>query len=76
MENNGNPFRQVVNFYRDKDYFTQLYKLAVPIALQNLLTASMSMVGNVMVGQLGDASIAAVGRADSVMGCDIRRKLG
>lgn len=66
MENKGNPFRQVVNFYRDKDYFTQLYKLAIPIALQNLLTASLSMVGNVMVGQLGDASIAAVGLAGQV----------
>ena len=66
MENIGNPFRRVVNFYRDKDYFTQLYKLAAPIALQNLLTASLSMVGNVMVGQLGDASIAAVGLAGQV----------
>jgi len=66
VENIGNPFRRVVNFYRDKDYFTQLYKLAAPIALQNLLTASLSMVGNVMVGQLGDASIAAVGLAGQV----------
>ena len=66
MENIGNPFHRVVNFYRDREYFTQLYKLAVPIALQNLLTASLGMVGNVMVGQLGDASIAAVGLAGQV----------
>jgi putative MATE family efflux protein len=31
------------------------------MALQNLLTASLSMVSSVMVGQLGDAAIAAVG---------------
>jgi putative MATE family efflux protein len=66
VENIGNPFQRVVNFYRDREYFTQLYKLAVPIALQNLLTASLGMVGNVMVGQLGDASIAAVGLAGQV----------
>ncbi len=55
-----------MDLYRDMVYLTQLYKLAAPIALQNLLTASLSLVGNVMVGQLGDASIAAVGLAGQV----------
>ncbi len=47
-------------------YFAQLYHLAAPIALQNLLAASLNMVGSVMVGQLGDASMAAVGLAGQV----------
>jgi len=55
-----------MEFYQDKGFLTQLYHLAAPIALQNLLTASLSMVGNVMVGQLGDAAIAAVGLAGQV----------
>ena len=54
------------DFYQDKSFFLQLYHLAAPIALQNLLTASLNMVGSVMVGQLGDTSIAAVGLAGQV----------
>ena len=61
-----NPVRRVVEFYRDKVFLTQLYHLAAPIALQNLLTASLILVGNVMVGQLGDAAIASVGLAGQV----------
>jgi putative MATE family efflux protein len=60
------PVQRVVEFYRDKVFLSQLYHLAAPIALQNLLTASLSMVGSVMVGQLGDAAIAAVGLAGQV----------
>ena len=58
--------RRVADFYSDRAFLTQLYRLAAPIALQNLLTASLSMVGSVMVGQLGDATIAAVGLAGQV----------
>jgi putative MATE family efflux protein len=56
----------VADFYRDGIFLKQLYRFAAPIALQNLLTASLSMVGSVMVGQLGDAAIAAVGLAGQV----------
>ncbi len=58
--------QKVVDLYRDRSFLTQLYHLAAPIALQNLLTASLNMVGSVMVGQLGDAAIAAVGLAGQV----------
>ncbi len=37
--------------------------LAVPIAVQNLLTSSFTLVDTLMVGQLGDVSLAAVGMA-------------
>ena len=62
----GNPVRRIMDYYHDRFFLTQLYKLAAPIALQNLLTASLSMVGSVMVGQLGDATIAAVGLAGQI----------
>jgi putative MATE family efflux protein len=58
--------RRLAENYRDPEYLTQLYHLAAPIALQNLLTASLSMIGSVMVGQLGDAAIASVGLAGQV----------
>lgn len=62
----GNQVGRVLNYYRDRLFLTQLYRLAAPIALQNLLTASLTMVGSVMVGQLGDAPIAAVGLAGQI----------
>jgi putative MATE family efflux protein len=55
-----------MDYYRDRLFLTQLYRLAAPIALQNLLTASLIMVGSVMVGQLGDAPLAAVGLAGQI----------
>jgi putative MATE family efflux protein len=61
-----NQIRRMVDFYRDGYFLNQLYRLAAPIALQNLFTASLTMVGSVMVGQLGDASIAAVGLASQI----------
>jgi putative MATE family efflux protein len=60
------PAWRVADFLQDKIFLTQLFHLAAPIALQNLLTASLSMAGSVMVGQLGDTAIAAVGLAGQV----------
>ena len=37
--------------------------LAIPIALQNMLTASFSLIDTLMVGQLGELALASVGRA-------------
>jgi putative MATE family efflux protein len=58
--------QRAIDFYSDKDYFSQLYRLAAPITLQNLLTASLGMVGNVMVGQLGDTALAASSLAGQI----------
>jgi putative MATE family efflux protein len=41
-------------------------KIALPIAAQNLLMSSLNMVGVMMIGQLGEASVAAVGLAGQV----------
>ena len=40
--------------------------LALPIAFQNLLSSSLSIVDNVMIGGLGDIAVAAVGEAAQV----------
>jgi putative MATE family efflux protein len=56
----------VIEFFRDKDYYRRLSKISLPIALQNLVTASLNMVGGVMVGQLGAVPVAAVGLANQV----------
>ena len=37
--------------------------LAIPIALQNMLTASFSLIDTLMVGQLGDIALSSTGMA-------------
>ena len=56
----------VIDFYRDREYFRLLVKFALPIALQSLITSSLNMVGVIMIGQLGETSVAAVGLANQV----------
>jgi len=46
-----------------KRYWNMVLHLAVPIAVQNLLTSSFVLVDTLMVGQLGDVSLASVGMA-------------
>ncbi len=63
---NSAPLGRLLGYYQDKAYFSELYRLTMPIALQNLLTNSLTMVGSVMVGKMGDAPIAAVALAGQV----------
>ncbi len=66
----GNRFQtrgnQILDLYRDREFFTRLYKIAMPVALQNFITASLNMVAVVMIGQLGDAPVAAVALANQI----------
>lgn len=41
----------------------EFVKIALPVALQGLLNSSFSMVDQIMVGQLGEVSIAGIGLA-------------
>lgn len=60
------PLRLLVDFYRDREYFVLLVKIALPIALQNLIMSSLNMVGTMMVGQLGETMVASVGVANQI----------
>ncbi len=55
-----------LSFIRDKTFMRSMLGLALPIAFQQLITASLNMVDVLMVGQLGEASIAALGLANQV----------
>jgi putative MATE family efflux protein len=55
-----------LSFVRDKIFMRSLLSLAIPVAIQQFITASLNMVDVVMVGQLGEASIAALGLANQV----------
>lgn len=45
------------------NFIKAMLPLAIPIALQNLLMSSFQLVDTLMVGQLGEGAIAAVGAA-------------
>jgi len=47
----------------DKGFWKVTLSLAIPIALQNMLSASFSLVDTLMVSQLGDISLSATGMA-------------
>lgn len=47
----------------DRAFWKPAVRLAVPVALQNLLLSSAGLIDTLMVGQLGDVPVAAVGMA-------------
>lgn len=53
----------VKELFCDKKFWRSVIAVAIPIAVQNLLTSSFALVDTLMVGQLGDVSLAAVGIA-------------
>lgn len=48
-------------FKLDKKFIKTLMLLAIPIILQSLVTASLNLLDNLMIGSLGENEIAAVG---------------
>jgi putative MATE family efflux protein len=59
-------FRKVIAFYKDPDYFRNLQKIALPIMVQQLAFSGLNLLSGVLVGQKGDASVAAVGLAGQI----------
>jgi putative MATE family efflux protein len=55
-----------LSFLRDKTFMRSMLSLAIPVGIQQFITASLNMVDVIMVGQLGEASIAALGLANQV----------
>jgi len=55
-----------LDFLRDRKFLWSMLVIAVPVAFQQLITASLNMVDVLMVGQLGETSIAALGLANQV----------
>lgn len=49
---------------QDKKFLTTIFTLALPIIIQSFITTSLNLIDNVMVGRLGETSIASVGLAN------------
>ena len=47
-------------FTRDKSFYISLFALAVPVALQNLITFAVNFADNLMVSSLGDSAVSGV----------------
>ena len=55
-----------LSFLRDKEFLSRMLSLAIPVAFQQFITAGLNMVDVLMVGQLGETSIAALGLANQI----------
>jgi len=51
---------------KDKVFMKSMLAIAIPVALQNLISSSLNMIDTLMISSLGQASIAAVGLANQV----------
>lgn len=52
--------------FTDREYYAKLLRIGLPIMLQNMVSSLLNVVGVVMIGQMGDTSVAAVGLANQV----------
>ena len=59
-------FQRIRDYSNDREYFSQMFNLALPIIAQQLMFSLLNMVGVVFVGQKGETAVAAVGLAGQV----------
>ena len=52
--------------FKDKSFIRKIITIGIPIAFQGLLNTLLNLVDNMMIGSLGESSIAAVGLANKV----------
>ncbi len=52
-------------YQKGTGFYKQVFKLAIPIALQSLISIGVNMLDTIMVGSLGDASLSATSLANS-----------
>ena len=55
--------RKITRYLGDAPFWRTCLRLALPIAVQNILISSFALVDTAMVSQLGDIELAAVGMA-------------
>ena len=52
--------------FQDREYLESLYKIAAPITIQYFMMNFLNMIDVMMIGQLGDAPVAAVGLGNQI----------
>lgn len=51
---------------RDRSFYKQMVLLALPMVLQNLITFSVGLADNLMIGSLGDSAVSGVYLANQI----------
>lgn len=54
-------------FFKDREYYRLLLNFSVPIAIQSFITSALNMTAVVLIGQLGEISVAAVSLANQIL---------
>ena len=54
---------KLTTYFGDKPFWHDTTRLALPIALQNMLTSSFALIDTLMVSRLGDLALSSVGMA-------------
>lgn len=52
--------------FHDRRFYSSMLKLAVPITIQQLISSSTNLLDVLMIGQLGETSIAALGLSNQI----------
>ncbi len=52
--------------FKDRTYYTDLFRIALPIIAQNFISSSLNVIDVAMIGQLGEVAVAAVGLANQI----------
>ena len=50
----------------DRALYRKLARIAIPISIQGVVSATLGLVDNLMVGSLGEAELASVGIATQI----------
>ena len=50
----------------DREFFRKLWQLALPVSLQSMMFSLLGLIDILMVGQLGETSVAAVGLGNRI----------
>ena len=55
------------NYIGDRNFYSKMLKLSVPIMIQNGITAFVNMLDNIMVGALGSEEMTGVAVANQLI---------
>jgi len=58
--------KTLFHFFKDGEYYRQLFRLTLPIALQNLISSSLTLIAVLFIGQLGEVAVASVSLGNQV----------
>jgi putative MATE family efflux protein len=57
---------RLIEFFRDAEYYRRMLQVGLPIALQQFVMSSLNLVSVMIIGQLGETAIAAVGLGNQI----------